>query len=78
MKWRIAVLAGVLLAGACQAAVWTPYVAPDQSYSFHYPTGWKVTPHDAIVQIDNPETAEQLLLVAYPVKQGQTAQDVAT
>ena len=77
MRLRMAVLVVLVSVGTCHADAWTKYVAADKSYSFHYPTGWKVTAQGAIVTVDAPKTGEQLLLVLTGVEAGQTARDVA-
>jgi hypothetical protein len=77
VKLRTALLFLLIGTGACQAAAWTKYVAPDKSYSFHYPTGWSVTPGQSTVQIEDPDSGEQLLLIASPAESGQTAKDIA-
>lgn len=73
----IAALLSCLLAGAAQAALWTKYVADDGSFSFHYPAGWKFSGADSAYEMSNPNTGEQLLIIAPPVQPGQDARAVA-
>ena len=77
MQLRMAVLILAIGAGACQAASWTKYVAPDGSYSFHYPTGWEVKSQGSTAQVDNAATGEQLLLLASGAGKNKTARAVA-
>ncbi len=52
-----------LLAGA---TVWKKYVAADKTFSFHYPSGWTVDAKGSTIDLRDPKTGEQLLLVALP------------
>jgi hypothetical protein len=73
-------LLGLLLssaAGADAAGVWTKYVSADKSYSFHYPTGWKVTSNESMVGVENAKTGEQLLMVSIPFDRSKSPKDLA-
>jgi hypothetical protein len=41
---------------------WVKYVAPDRSFSFHYPQGWNVNQTDSIVEVARAATGEQICL----------------
>lgn len=41
---------------------WAKYVAPDRSFSLHYPQGWNVKQTDSIVEVTHAATGEQILL----------------
>lgn len=77
MKLRLVLLGLLLAATAGAAAQWTKYVAADKSYSIHVPTGWVVTPTDAVLAADNPKTGEQLVLIAATADAGAGAKDMA-
>ena len=77
MRLQMAVLVVLISVGTCQADAWTKYVAADKSYSFHYPSGWKVAAQGSAVAVDCAKTDEQLLLILSGADKGQTAQDVA-
>lgn len=73
----VAMLLMCLLVGAAQAALWTKYVTPTKSFSFHHPAGWKLLVQDNIIEVSNPNTNEQLLILALPVEAGKDARAVA-
>jgi hypothetical protein len=57
---------GLLVAGGgsvAYASGWSKYVAPNRSFSFHYPTGWKVGVQGTMVVVVHPKTKEQLLVI---------------
>ena len=58
------------VAAAAQVASWQKYIAPDGSFSFHYPKGWKIAVHKSIIEISNAATDEQILIIALP-KEGR-------
>jgi len=47
------------------------------SYSFHYPSGWKVISNDSTVGAENSKTDEQLIMVMLPFDQLKSPQDLA-
>lgn len=59
------------------ANLWTKYVAPDRTYSFHYPKGWKVNPATSLVAVEDPRTDEQLLMVVIPFDQRKSPKELA-
>src|SRR4051812_29481044 len=63
---------------ADSAGSWTKYVAADGSYSFHYPSGWKVKPDQSLVVIENVQTDEGLLMAAVPFNSGKSPAALAT
>ena len=63
--------------GVGAAGLWTQYVAPDGSYSFHYPQGWKVTANESMVVIESSQTDEQLLLAGVPFDPRKSPQELA-
>ncbi|MEN6544911.1 MAG: hypothetical protein ABFE07_02625 [Armatimonadia bacterium] len=66
----VVTLLACLITGAAQAALWTKYVSPDKSFSFHHPAGWKLQAQDSVIEVANPNTNEQLLIIALPAKAG--------
>ena len=60
------------------AKIWTKYVAKDKSYSFHYPSGWKVTANDSIIAIENAKSNEELLMVMLPYDDLKTPKQLAS
>ncbi|HEX2947442.1 MAG TPA: hypothetical protein VHT96_16005 [Clostridia bacterium] len=64
-------------AGVDSASLWTKYVATDKSYSFHYPSGWKVSTEDSAVGVENTRTDEQIMMVAIPFDQSKSPKDLA-
>ena len=74
------ILSSLLVLGTISAdseSLWSKYVAPDQSYSFHYPSGWKVGSDDSVVGAENSTTDEQLMMVMIPFVQSKSPQDLA-
>lgn len=63
---------------AGSAGSWTKYVAADGSYSFHYPSGWKVKPVQSLVIIENVETDEGLLMAGVPYDSRKSPAVLAT
>ncbi len=59
------------------ASLWTKHVAADKSYSFHYPSGWKVLSHDSVTGAENTKTGEQLIMAMLPFDQLLSPQDLA-
>lgn len=59
------------------AKIWSKYVAKDKSYSFHYPSGWKVTADEYIIVIENSKTNEQLMMVTLPFEESKTPKQLA-
>lgn len=59
------------------AKIWTKYVAKDKSYSFHYPSGWKVTAEDSIIAIEDSKSNEELLMVILPYEKQMTPKQLA-
>jgi len=45
---------------------WQKFVAPDKSFSFHYPQGWKVEVKQSNIEITDPAADERLLIAAFP------------
>ncbi len=73
-------LASILIFNAIYAdaaSIWTKYVADDKSYSFHYPSDWKVILNDSIVGAENSKTDEQLMMAMIPFDQLMSPQDLA-
>jgi hypothetical protein len=73
-------LLSLLIFGAITAdaaSLWSKYVATDMSYSFHYPSGWKVISNDSTVGAENSKTNEQLMMVMLPFDQLKSPQDLA-
>ena len=66
----VVALLACLITGAAQAALWTKYVSPDKSFSFHHPAGWKLQAQDSVIEVANPNTNEQLLIIALPAEAG--------
>lgn len=60
------------------AKIWSKHVAKDKSYSFHYPSGWKVTTNDSVIVIENSKTGEQLMMVMLPFEQQKTPKQLAS
>lgn len=57
---------GFMVAGGgsfADASGWSKYVAPNRSFSFHHPTGWKVAVRGNMVVVTHPKTSEQLLVI---------------
>lgn len=54
-----------LAVSSAWAAGWTKYVAPDKSFSFHYPEGFTSQATGSLIELTNP-AEEQLLLIALP------------
>ena len=63
--------AGLLGAGT----VWKKYVAADKTFSFHYPSGWTVEAKESTIDLRDPKTGEQLLLVALPYDKAKSPAD---
>ena len=60
------------------AKIWSKHVAKDKGYSFHYPSGWKVTTNDSVIVIENSKTGEQLMMVMLPFEQQKTPKQLAS
>ncbi len=74
--WALALFLSVtgLIDGA---TVWTKYVAPDKTFSFHYPSGWTVEAKGSTIDVRDPKTGEQMLLVALPYEKDASPADSA-
>jgi hypothetical protein len=59
------------------ASLWTKQVAADKSYSFHYPSGWKVSSNASVVEAVNSKTEEQLIMAMIPFDQRKSPQELA-
>lgn len=74
------ILLSMMVMGTVNAdtgSVWSKYVAADQSYSFHYPSGWTVSVDDSMVGFKNSITGEELMRVEIPLNQSKKPQDIA-
>lgn len=60
------------------ANIWTKHVAADKSYSFHYPTGWKITTDESAITIENSKTNEQLMMVMLPYEDDKSPKQLAS
>lgn len=60
------------------AKIWSKYVAKDKSYSFHYPSGWKVTEEESVIVIENAKSNEQLMMVMLPFEEKKTPKQHAS
>ena len=60
------------------ATIWTKYVASDKSYSFHYPSGWKVTADDSMIVIENAKSNEQVMMIMLPYEKQKTPKQLAS
>ncbi len=60
------------------AKIWSKYVAKDKSYSFHYPSGWKVTADDSMIVIKNAKSKEELMMVMLPYEKQKTSKQLAS
>lgn len=60
------------------AKIWSKYVAKDKSYSFHYPSGWKVTDDDSTIVIENAKSKEQLMMVMIPYENQKSPKQLAS
>ncbi|MDD4113941.1 MAG: hypothetical protein PHC56_13060 [Herbinix sp.] len=60
------------------AKIWSKYVADDKSYSFHYPSGWKVTADDSMIVIENAKSNEELMMVMLPYEKQKTPKQLAS
>lgn len=70
----------VLIAGAASAeaaSIWSKYVAADKSFSFHYPSGWKVENSDSIVVIEKSKSEEQLVMAMLPHDPSKSSKTLA-
>lgn len=77
MRHSITLICLLAVGAAGHAApVWTKFVAPDKSYSFHYPTGWKAGVGDLGIQVDEATTGEQLLALSSKTERDETARAV--
>lgn len=56
---------------------WAKYVAADQSYSFHYPSGWTVSLDDSMVGFESSITDEEFMMLAIPFDQSKSPQELA-
>ena len=56
----------VLAASPPAAAQWSKFVAPDLSYSLHYPAGWQTRTTASTFEATRPPTNEKLLFVTLP------------
>jgi len=64
---------GLATAAAAPAgAGWKKFVAPDGSFSFHYPAGWNVSTGETAVTITHPATQEEMLVVALRFEPGMS------
>ena len=63
--------------GAGAAELWAKYTAPDGSYSFHYPAGWKVGGSASFITIDNYQTDEGLLVAQAPFDSRKSPAELA-
>jgi hypothetical protein len=59
------------------ASLWTKYVAPNKSYSFHYPKGWKAITNDSIIGAENVKTDEQIMMAMIPFDPSMSAMDLS-
>ena len=60
------------------AKIWSKYVAKDKSFSFHYPSGWKVTEGESVIVIENAKSKEQLMMVMLPFEEKKTPKQHAS
>jgi len=58
-------------------STWSKYVASDQSYSFHYPSGWKISLDDSMVGFESSATDEEFMMLAIPFDQSKSPQELA-
>ena len=77
MKYRTVLLILFVLVTPAFAQTWEKYVAPDGSFSFVYPKGWKVSQNESFVEITNGAKDEQLLIVAIPFDAAKTPRQLA-
>lgn len=78
--FSLLILSGMLILGTIDAdsgSLWSKYVTNDKSFSFHYPSGWKVTSDDSIVMAENSTTDEQLVMAMIPFDKSKSPQDMA-
>lgn len=59
------------------SGLWAKYVAADGSYSFHYPSGWKVKPDKSMVVVENSRTDEELIMAQLPFDKRKSPADLA-
>lgn len=57
------------------AQSWQKFISADKSFSFHYPSGWKVEAKESTIEITNAAASEQLLVVALPYDKARTPAD---
>lgn len=60
------------------ARIWSKHVVKDKSYSFHYPSGWKVTEEESVIVIEKAKSKEQLMMVMLPYKEKNTPKQHAS
>ncbi len=77
MKYRTALLILFALVTPAFGQAWDKYVAPDGSFSFVYPKGWKVNQTESFIEITNGAKDEQLLVVAIPFDAAKTPRQLA-
>ena len=79
--FSLLILTGLLfwsVIGVDSASLWTKYVAADKSYSFYYPSGWKVSSYDSMAGVENYKTNEELTMVMIPFDQSKSPKELAT
>ncbi len=69
---------GLLVTGFPQSASeWQKFVSADKTFSFHFPRGWKVEAKESTIDLRDPKTGEQILLVALPYDKAKPPVDSA-
>lgn len=74
---KLALILSLAIAPSWAASEWTRYIAPDEGFSLHYPTGWMAEPSDGALVLRSEETSEVVLLLVLPSSTGETARGCA-
>jgi hypothetical protein len=77
-KTLLIVVIGMLLVSSLKAQEirsWQKYVAPDRSWSFHYPNNFLIKPNGPVVEMTSGD--EQILFIAIPSDAAKSARQVA-
>ncbi|NSW57134.1 MAG: hypothetical protein HPY44_14065 [Armatimonadetes bacterium] len=72
-----------IIAVICSTAVvaapaeWVKYIAPNESFSLHHPAGWEVSTEGGAIQITDPVSGRQILIISLPFDADKSPQALA-
>jgi len=68
----------ICLTAAVAAPVeWVKYIAPNGSFSLHHPAGWEISTEGGAIQITDPASGNQVLVIPLPFDAAKSPQALA-